>query len=169
MVSARPRHVVSKVVNRRYAGERMSLTGWEENKAESDVIACAVSKRGEGLTSQSIAEAIHPISDRPSVTDCEASWVAPYTEGSRIRKLAREGLLVVDKVASDKQVLSAGKVEIHLEHMRIQSHRRGRIETESTCIQTIADASIIGWILSGGRSQRIESRLIDACVWIGLL
>ena len=83
----------------------------------------------------------------PGVADGKAPRMIPFV-GSRGIGICRDPApLVINHIGANKQGLIAGKIEIHLGRVRVQTDWRAGVESESANVHSVADGGVIGRIL----------------------
>src|SRR5262245_39433788 len=120
VIAVDPRNIVRYVVDRSDTADWVCLVVGKKHKAKGNVVSRTISAFREGLTSESVPEIVNPIvSDGPRMTRGNASRVAPYLRGDRVRKSLRECLMIVNHVAADKKALFAIDRVIEPQYVRV--------------------------------------------------
>src|SRR5438034_11746729 len=135
MSTADPGEVIRDVL---HGGLAVQSTGHgvikerRENKPESDLICRQIALLTKRLTREAVPEVVNEsIANRPGMTSDNAPRMFPQIRPGRIRKLGNASGKVIDYVGAEKHELLFIQVVVKSTRMRIELHRRGRVETES--------------------------------------
>src|SRR5258708_813663 len=125
----------------------MRLTVRLEHETELDVIPAAVSELRECQPGVAVAEVVHPIvPDRPGMTDRDSAGVAPNRGGCRTWEVLRQYLVIDLHIQPYESLLLAGQVEVQFHSVGIEFDWRGGVEAESTGVQSVTHAGVVGGI-----------------------